>query len=344
MSKKRKSTNIPNRKHADRARSKPAAAGPKRNHPKQQKQNKQANQTQQHERPTIPFTPHERILLIGEGDLSFATSLVQHHGCTSVTATVLEKNKEELEEKYPHVAENIEIFMAKEDASSKGGEEPKEEDNEDAEEEEEEDKDDEGDWSDNDNSDDDEKKTKAPPPPPRNNRIAYNIDATKPLPNNLLHAGPFSTIMFNFPHVGGLSTDVNRQVRHNQSLLVSFFTSILNPSSAKYPALAPKGSIVITLFEAEPYTLWNVKDLARHAGLAVERSFKFQAEAYPGYKHARTCGVIEGKGGAWKGEERKARSYVFRRKDVVEEKQPQAQAGKKRKKEKDEDEDEEDDD
>ncbi|KAL2202260.1 hypothetical protein CC79DRAFT_1246560, partial [Sarocladium strictum] len=203
------------------------------------------------------FTPHERILLIGEGDLSFATSLVQHHGCTSVTATVLEKNKEELEEKYPHVSENIGIFMAKDDAST------------------------------------------------------YNIDATKPLPNNLLHAGPFSTIMFNFPHVGGLSTDVNRQVRHNQSLLVSFFTSILNPSSAKYPALAPKGSIVITLFEAEPYTLWNVKDLARHAGLAVERSFKFQAEAYPGYKHARTCGVIEGKGGAWKGEERKARSYVF---------------------------------
>lgn len=336
MSKKRKSTNIPNRKHADRPRSKPAAsAGPKRNNPKQQKQNKQANQAQQHDKPTIPFTPHERILLIGEGDLSFATSLVQHHGCTSVTATVLEKNKEELEEKYPHVGENIKIFMAKDDDSSKDAEEPKEKDGED-------DEDEEDDWSDNDNSDGDEEKTKTQPPPPRNNRIAYNIDATKPLPNNLLHSGPFSTIMFNFPHVGGLSTDVNRQVRHNQSLLVSFFTSILNPSSAKFPALAPKGSIVITLFEAEPYTLWNVKDLARHAGLAVERSFKFQAEAYPGYKHARTCGVIEGKGGAWKGEERKARSYVFRRKDVVAEKQPQAQAGKKRKKGKEEDDEDDD--
>jgi len=47
-------------------------------------------------------------------------------------------------------------------------------------------------------------------------------------------------------------------------------------------------------------------------------SFRFQAGAYPGYKHARTLGVVKGKGGkeggGWRGEERSARSYVFVRK------------------------------
>jgi len=89
-------------------------------------------------------------------------------------------------------------------------------------------------------------------------------------------------------------------------MLVSFF-------KAASPLLAPEGTIIVTLFEGEPYTLWNIRDLARHSGLEVQRSFKFQADAYPGYAHARTLGNIEG-GGGWKGEERPARSYVFQRK------------------------------
>ena len=54
-----------------------------------------------------------------------------------------------------------------------------------------------------------------------------------------------------------------------------------------------------------------MRDLARHVGLQVGRSFKFQAEAYPGYRHARTLGNIEG-GGGWKGEERGARTFCFK--------------------------------
>lgn len=90
-------------------------------------------------------------------------------------------------------------------------------------------------------------------------------------------------------------------------LLVNFF-------KAAVPLLAPEGSIVVTIFEGEPYSLWNIRDLARHVGLKVGRSFKFQAEAYPGYKHARTLGNIEG-GRGWKGEDREARTYIFERKD-----------------------------
>ncbi|KLU87414.1 hypothetical protein MAPG_06414, partial [Magnaporthiopsis poae ATCC 64411] len=233
---------------------------------------------QQHQRPTIPFSPSDSILLVGEGDLSFARSLVEHHGCVDVTATVLEKDLDELVAKYPHAADNVNAIESSslpppEDGGS--GEE----------------------GSSNGNNN---KSTK-------NNRVLFGVDARKmaPLPSdkqrNKQTAGGGNSsnknstrknrIIFNFPHVGGKSTDVNRQVRYNQELLVDFFKSASDPR-----CLAPGGSIVVTLFEAEPYTLWNVRDLARHSGLQVERSFAFQADAYPGYHHARTLGVVRSAG------------------------------------------------
>ncbi|PTB67837.1 hypothetical protein BBK36DRAFT_1193951 [Trichoderma citrinoviride] len=242
---------------------------------------KQQHRQQQHDEPVIPFSRHDRILLVGEGDLSFAASIIEHHGCTNVTATVLEKNHAELVAKYPAVDANIA------DTESK--------------------------------------------PPTITNKLIYNVDATK-LPPSVARS-PHDRIIFNFPHVGGKSTDVNRQVRYNQELLVSFFQRCL--ASPRAP-LAPGGSVVVTLFEGEPYTLWNIRDLGRHAGLQLERSFRFQAAAYPGYHHARTFGVVRNKkgeeSGGWKGEDRPARSFVFMRKEEVE-----GQARKKRKRSGDDD-------
>lgn len=178
--------------------------------------------------------------------------------------------------------------------------------------------------------------------------------------------GPWDIISFNFPHTGGLSTDVNRQVRANQELLVEFFKSCIpllsktprrderNHSVDEYDTFEDQtsefeseseenqtsgvsekrkiprssGQIIVTLFEGEPYTLWNIKDLARHAGLSVTTSFKFPWKSYPGYSHARTLGIVESRnktsngddteetdnkprGGGWKGEDREARSFVF---------------------------------
>jgi 25S rRNA (uracil2634-N3)-methyltransferase len=222
--------------------------------------------------PTIPFQPEDRILLIGEGDFSFAKSIVNEHGCCDVTATCLD-SKEELFEKYKPQGEEHVAYLEEEGQTVLYG------------------------------------------------VNAMKLDKSKTLKKSLSD-GQFDVVMFNFPHVGGKSTDVNRQVRFNQELLVEFFKGI-------QLFLAQGGTIVVTLFEGEPYTLWNVRDLARHAGLEVQRSFKFLAEAYPGYSHARTLGNIEG-GGGWKGEDREARSYVFQLKGVsgkVQTKPPQKREG-----------------
>ena len=298
------------------------------------------------QRPTIPFSPDDRILLVGEGDLSFAASLVRHHKCRNVTATVLERSTEELLEKYPHAQANIAIIegpsptpslsddprmTAKNESEHRGDETS--EGRVEAEEEEE--------------KLEEIKKPVAPSAKPpakpkgHNNalghRILYNVDATKM--TAFLHRSTRQPLMdrifFNFPHVGGKSTDVNRQVRYNQELLVGFFRSAER-------SLRPGGTIVVTLFEGEPYTLWNVKDLGRHCGLAVQRSFRFQPEAYPGYHHARTMGVVRSRkgevGGGWKGEDRLARSYIFVRKGEGEE-----VSGKRKRRKSEEEEEEEND-
>jgi len=263
-------------------------------HSARPKNKKQAPQTKAHTIPTIPFSPSHAILLVGEGDVSFAASLATHHRCTNLTATVFEKDHAALLAKYPHAGANLAALESQPGC-----------------------------------------------------RILYGIDARKmapfmaslpPLKKNgsdkekkvrdreRKKVGAMDRILFNFPHVGGKSTDVNRQVRFNQELLVDFFRCALR-------CLAPRGKVVVTLFEGEPYTLWNIRDLARHAGLAVERSFVFRAEAYPGYRHARTLGIVKKKdGGAsetgWRGEERMARSYVFVRKGE------EAAVGQKRKRKK----------
>ncbi|KAI9790406.1 MAG: hypothetical protein M1816_005224 [Peltula sp. TS41687] len=243
--------------------------------------------------PTIPFDPTHSILLISEGDFSFAYSLLTHHSCGDLTATAHEGSHAEVVAKYPAAEAHIAALVEGE------GEEEEEEAG-------------------------------------GRGRVVYGVDVLRGQWGRrllLLLKGKkrkegnkgkgdertqgqtegsttegWDRIVFNFPHVGGKSTDVNRQVRYNQELLVGFFTSVI-------PLLNAGGWILVTLFEGEPYTLWNIRDLARHSGLMLLRSFAFRAEAYPGYRHARTLGTVTTGGGGWRGEEREARTFVFGLKD-----------------------------
>ena len=285
----------------------------------------------QNGRVKVSFRPFDNVLLVGEGDFSFTLSLIEHHGLKSVTATCYD-SEQELLQKYPDAEGTIASLVG---SSSQVGP---------------------GDSESSPEEEAFEGFSPRPSPPaydfeeaedsPKDSRedagttcrVLFGIDATKlsTIHKKLLRRlGPFSKIVFNFPHVGGLSTDVNRQVRSNQQLLVGFFNAAKSLlSSEKSPVRSvvhlgeenhlPKGQILVTLFEGEPYTLWNIRDLARHCGLQVVESFKFPWSAYPNYKHARTIGDIttgkdrsdEGKRkGSWRGEEREARSYVLEVKD-----------------------------
>lgn len=260
----------------------------------QQQQKQKEDHADAHDpRANIPFNfATDAILLVGEGDLSFARSLVAHHGAVDMTATTFD-SADELATKYPQAAGNISAMRAEFDMTA-GTPVPGD-----------------GGGGGAGGGDDDF---------PEGLSVLHGVDATRLAAHKALRTRRFDRIVFNFPHVGGLSTDVNRQVRANQALLVGFFSSAA--PLLRRPTLGAEGgeeqegeaTVVVTLFEGEPYSLWNVRDLARHSGFEVVRSLRFEASRYPGYEHRRTLGNIEG-GRGWRGEDREARMFIFRLKD-----------------------------
>lgn len=283
----------------------------------------------------IPLTKLDRILLIGEGNFSFAKSLWKNYEIGHLVATSFD-SLDSLQQKYTDLNNTLGDLRGDADSSgNKAGANS-------------------GDVDDWEGFSSDEASNKLPEALDANNVVVHHsIDATrlnKAHRKTLNRHAPFTKIFFNFPHTGGLSTDVNRQVRANQELLVAFFNNAKaflstpsNPapqeqteSDIEYDSTGEEvenvnkdvltnGRVLVTLFEGEPYTLWNIRDLARHAGLQVVESFQFPWSAFPGYKHARTVGDIvtgkdradEGKRkGAWRGEERDARCYVLALKDI----------------------------
>lgn len=121
--------------------------------------------------PIVPFSPTDRILLVGEGDFSFSHSLLTAHGCSSLVATSYDKHSV-VRGKYPQSAAYVKAL------------------------------------EDEDNC-----------------KVFYGIDAMKLGKSGTtdgggkdVKKGGFDKVVFNFPHVGGLTKDVNRQVRHNQGM------------------------------------------------------------------------------------------------------------------------------
>ena len=246
---------------------------------------------QKSQRMPLPFAKTDSVLLVGEGDFSFALALKTALHVRRITATSFD-DEAELASKYPQAAANIEALLAVGSAERAA----------------------EADEAEDQtlplealDSDADEaalySSTRAPA---REYAVHHGVDATKLLKRRMFSKSKrrYDRIVFQFPHVGGQSKDQDRQVRYNQELLAGFFANAA-------PLLTPdSGQVIVTLFDGLPYDLWNIKALARKANLIPRTSTAFEASDYPGYAHVRTLGTIEG-GGGWKGENRKARMYIF---------------------------------
>jgi 25S rRNA (uracil2634-N3)-methyltransferase len=94
-----------------------------------------------------------------------------------------------------------------------------------------------------------------------------DVDVTK-LSKHLPKGKVFDKIFFGFPHVGMGIKDQQRNIHANQKLLNSFFKS-----AQKF--LSSDGDIHVLLKNGEPYESWDVKDMAKMAGMACIRSVAF---------------------------------------------------------------------
>lgn len=299
----------------------------------------------------IPFDPSDTVLLVGEGDFSFAVSVLKLGLATRLVPTCLD-TEDECIAKYGEAAkENIAFLRAFV---------PKEENDLEAQA-----------LADAAAADEDEDDQGAlrlsdfvPKATPWSCAPLFGIDATKlnslrPIRSVLNRASAsallnpysesdlrtpaqraranasrkqrahdqkqtyFDSIVFNFPHKGAGVADMARSVRSHQDLLVAFFT-------AAKPLLAPgHGSIAVSLFTGEPYDSWRLRALARqHCNLVVRRSGAFVWQAFPGYHHRLTS-----KGGsattAKEAAGRSAKYYVLEREEDSPAAQAAAAKGKK---------------
>ncbi|KAI0673632.1 hypothetical protein C8Q78DRAFT_1018141 [Trametes maxima] len=238
--------------------------------------------------PTIPFAASDSILLVGEGNFSFARALALHPPpqleflpAANITATAHD-TEEDCFAKYPDAREIVEALR------DKGAE------------------------------------------------ILFGVDATKLEKCSALKGRKFDRIVWNFPHAGKGITDQDRNILSNQLLLLGFLRSCAaflakgpvpmvnksrkrkrNPDSDSDSgddgadndepqdvdtSRKTRGTILVTLRNVPPYTLWDLPRLAKNPPPPAStgqqpnpkyvqlRSFLFHRKAWQGYEHRMTKG------------------------------------------------------
>ncbi|KAJ4477158.1 hypothetical protein J3R30DRAFT_3291132 [Lentinula aciculospora] len=248
---------------------------------------------------TIPFQPTDTILLIGEGNFSFARALARpspsrtelahlvHLPPNNITATAYD-SEEDCYAKYPDAVDIVASLRE---------------------------------WG---------------------VEVLFDVDATKLEWNSALKGRRWSRIVWNFPHAGKGINDQDRNILSNQTLVLGFLRSAANflkqgsvPSitrrkkkrvsnedvddvdedesiddhSVEPQPGSSRGTILITLRNVSPYTLWfvhfarlDVPKLAKNPPPSTQgnassnpqyiilRSFAFRREIWDGYGHRMTKG------------------------------------------------------
>ncbi|KAI5961651.1 uncharacterized protein KGF55_003968 [Candida pseudojiufengensis] len=293
---------------------------------KTSKKSKQNNQVVK--KGFMPLKQNDTVLLIGEGDFSFAKSLIlqEYIKVENLIATSYD-SYDELLKKYPKTAkENVEFLQTRGvivkfnvdatnlietldlNLNSKQKKlkqqvqlfqqlRPQDEEKERNE--------------DEDENEEDEEENEV--------RTTLNSNKFKGL----------NYIMFNFPHTGKGIKDQERNIRDHQNLLVKFFQNCnqlfelvnqkdtINNDFAGYEKeeeseTNSNGKIILTVFEGEPYNSWGIKIIAKEQNFKVEQSGKFDWEMFPEYHHKRTNSSQDTTKPA---NERDARLYVFEKRE-----------------------------
>ncbi|OVF07695.1 putative 25S rRNA (Uracil2634-N3)-methyltransferase [Clavispora lusitaniae] len=241
---------------------------------KQKKQQLHGKETKAY----IPFESSSTLLLVGEGDFSFAASIVRNGYIdpSKLIATSYD-TQEQLQEKYPNVEEHL-TFLRDEGvkihhgvdatdlvSSLKLG----------------------------------TKKTQPKLFEPRQklDYIMFNFPHTgrgmKDVDRNIRDHQKL--VLGYFKSCKELLELVNNDISND----FGGYTESEKNSGSK---------IILSLFEGEPYISWGVKSLARSVGYCVERSGAFLWTAFEGYHHKRTNGLRDTTKPA---AERDARIYLF---------------------------------
>ncbi|KAK0466329.1 uncharacterized protein EV420DRAFT_1261678 [Desarmillaria tabescens] len=236
-------------------------------------------------KPTIPFSATDTILLIGEGNFSFARALIQdaplpltHIPPGNITATAYD-SEEECYSKYLDAQEIVALLRE------------------------------------------------------RGVEVHFGVDASKLDKIALLKGRRWDRICWNFPHAGKGITDQDRNILSNQVLVLNFLRAaasllkigpmpsvtgskkkkranddddddeeVEDADEDKSVETGTRGTILITLRNVPPYTLWEIPKLAKHPppptsgstppnpAYIILRSFVFHRDIWKGYEHRMTKG------------------------------------------------------
>ncbi|KAJ3865289.1 hypothetical protein EV359DRAFT_72497 [Lentinula novae-zelandiae] len=267
------------------------------------------------QKPTIPFQPTDTILLIGEGNFSFAHALARpspskaelahlvHLPSQNIAATAYD-SEEDCYAKYPDAKDIV--------ADLRG-------------------------WG---------------------VEVLFSVDATKLEWNTTFKGRRWSKIVWNFPHAGRGINDQDRNILSNQTLILGFLHSAAkflkqgpvpsvagrkkqkasdededegeetdNDTSDSLESGSCRGTILITLRNVPPYTLWDVPKLAKNPPSLAQgstssnpryiilRSFAFHREIWDGYEHRMTKG-LRAHGTGKTGEGGEDRTWEFCLRDI----------------------------
>ncbi|EGO05290.1 hypothetical protein SERLA73DRAFT_174370 [Serpula lacrymans var. lacrymans S7.3] len=277
---------------------------------------KQKQQRNSKKRPTIPFKPTDKILLIGEGNFSFARALLvdppsslEHLVPRNITATAYD-SEEECYAKYPEAKEIVETLRDKGVETLFGIDATKLE--------------------------------KIPTFKGKLwDRIVWNFphsgkgitDQDRNILSHQILISDFFRSAAKFLAIGPMpviSAGHKRKRKADdddedeEDVKVSEDEMMFSDDETSTPATGARGTVLITLRNVEPYVKWDVPRLAKNppkGGVAgaspprytIFRSFVFQRKLWKGYEHRMTKGErVNGQGTTGQGGEDRTWEFCLR--------------------------------